>query len=634
MPHPFSIRQLLACLFIASFSLDSYSQKIVIADARFDVSCRQTHQLIESKPGEVLFGIRIDKKGDVYFTMNSRAWFDKIFTSSQDGVTADLITKDLYGCNKTSPSYRQLPKGQYMQPVYLNYLKQNMKDEGMGNFAVKIGTVPADLKKKAHELEGNLVILKNGVVCYYTNFLDIDRSLWALLPMGLHTDTVISTEKLLDTTNAQELLYTKKLQFTIPFAKSKSVYNKADLKPLYDSLHLADYRILKMDIRAYSSVEGAEKLNQQLQQARANSMIQALQQYQSPDIQKQVTATENWVEFLEDIQRTPFATFAGLSREAIKTKLQDKTVADQLEPILKNHRKAIVTIYLNKKSGLEAITDQNLSIQFKNALAQKNIYKASLIQEEVYARIADNRLPEDYADKLEIPQEKQYSLLLSDRETYKYQLGLTGEEEALENFRTLFKLDSASGRIRYNICALSFQFWQFDTTFLNPKTFLQDINALYRFKIDHQLIKRMLINYHILSCEHSMYRGDYAAKDRYLQYIIQNYGTLQLADEEVLSLAKYLCFYAQFDEAEKLVTKRVQSIDVNEDLLFYYLNLKLFNPEINFKAMLKKEINNAINLNRPRFCRFFNSINDGGASFQALENGSLKEIYCEHCQVK
>lgn len=581
----------------------------------------------------MLFGISIDTAtGDVYFTMSSRAWFDELLQGPRDGVTADILVKSQYDCNSPAVPSGQLPKGVFLPVVYLSELRQKMEDDGLGAFSVKIGQVPASLRTNMRDLEGNLVLVKNGMICHYLNFVDIDRSLWDLLPMGLHTDTLINTEKLLERDAAGLLQYTRKLQFIIPFAKNKTVFDQADLKPLYDSLRLMNYSIRKIDIRAYSSIEGTEAANKQLQQERSRSMIRALQQYQSKEILQVVTAAENWVEFVRDILRTPYASFADLTRAEVKRKLRDKHIADELEPLLKNHRKAIVTIFLGKKSGLETVANQDLSVQFRNALAKGNIYKASLIQQEVYERVSDSRLPEEYAQKLEVPQEKAYSMLLSDRESYKLLLGLTGEDEALQNFRTLFELDSTSPRIRYNLCALSFPFLMYDTAFTDKDIFLRDIEALYRFGIDSSLVKRMLINYHIINCEHSMYRNDFVAKDNSLFQVVGNYMDIQLSDREIFSLAKYLWRYSKYQLAEKLVAQRLTSIDVDEDLLFYYINMKLFEADALLK--MKTEVNNAININRPRFCRLFDSNNNGGASFQLLGDPSLKKIYCEYCEVK
>ncbi|HEY1202571.1 MAG TPA: hypothetical protein VGE79_16395, partial [Niastella sp.] len=66
--------------------------------------------------------------------------------------------------------------------------------------------------------------------------------------------------------------------------------------------------------------------------------------------------------------------------------------------------------------------------------------------------------------------------------------------------------------------------------------------------------------------------------------------------------------------------------------LFYYLNLKLFDAEPLASAAVKKAALNAIVINGPRFCRFFNSIKKGGASFQLLGDNELRALYCESCR--
>jgi hypothetical protein len=81
-----------------------------------------------------------------------------------------------------------------------------------------------------------------------------------------------------------------------------------------------------------------------------------------------------------------------------------------------------------------------------------------------------------------------------------------------------------------------------------------------------------------------------------------------------------------------LLEKRVHKLDVDEDLLFYYLNLKLFDPASFATDPVKKAALNAININGPRFCRFFNSSEKGGAGFQLLRYDELRTLYCENCR--
>ncbi|WP_343307106.1 hypothetical protein AAHN97_08300 [Chitinophaga niabensis] len=614
------MKRLLFLLFALTFSLHSIAQSF--KDGRNTPACAACEQLFKSKPKEVQFGIKVNPDGTIVFLTNNIDWFNKLFTAPGDALTADLVRKSQYNCDKPLPA-RALPKGEFLTPLYLSQLRSKIKKFNGGQIAIELGKLPAHLQKE--ELEGNLVVIKNGVICHYTNFVNIERSLWELLPMGLYADSLMNRK-------ISGSVYARKLQFTIPFPKNKSVYNAADLKPLYDSLQLAGNHITQMDIRAYASVEGSTELNYKLQENRAASIIKALEQYQVSKIPGTITTAENWVEFLRDIKGTAFENLTPLSQPEIKNRLLDKTLQAQLEPILKEHRKAVITIYINRNNDLESLTDEALISRFTKAMEGKDTKTASAVQREVFDRAADKRLPGNYLDKLEIPRTKENLFLLNNRETYRYQLNPTNEQGIIEKLEELLKLDPTDKRVLYNICSLTFNVWKNDSGYIASGDFLQEINELEKLGIPSPLVKRMLINYHIVYSEQTYRKFNYAAKDASVGYILDNYENLQLTDEETLALAKYLAYYSLRNDAIDLLQERVKKIDVNEEMLFYYINLHLFTPEIFKVPDLRTVVLNAISINRPRFCKFFNSIGNGGASFQLLDAEALWGLYCEYCR--
>jgi len=202
----------------------------------------------------------------------------------------------------------------------------------------------------------------------------------------------------------------------------------------------------------------------------------------------------------------------------------------------------------------------------------------------------------------------------------------------LENFMELKKIDPANGHINYNICTLKFFLWQYGDS-IDTKTLLQDINGLEKQGIDNSLVKRMLINYHILMCNEYMTHFNYGAKDQSLEYIRNTYPALKLTDEELFSLAKYFSFYTHQEWAEELVKPRMDKVDVSEDLVFYYVNLGFYHPMEYDEDYFRNAMLNAINLNPQRFCKFFMPIDKGGASMQLAEYEDLKKIFCENCSV-
>jgi len=592
--------------------------------------CSKCQQTIANKPREVLFGIDIHSNGDVYFLMNNIEWFEKIFRLSSFGVSADIVSKERYNCNVlSSDKETYFIRGQLLKPVYKPELLKDMESLQNGTVYVKIGKLPSNLRSK--EIEGNIVILNGDMICYYKNFVNINRNVWQLLPMGLYTDTLLKNSPTGGKNNNDFFTYSKKVQFEIPFLKNKTTFDKENIKPLYDSLKLKNYNIRKIEIRAYSSVEGSEKTNERLMTGRANSLLEALKQYQ-PDMRRvNVIIAENWLDFFHDVDNTKFSELQDLTKLIIKQKLTDKRLIDELEPLLKNHRKAVVTLFIEATSKINNPVDSIIS-SFTKAIAEKDMATAINIQKKLVDEIEDNKIPVEYLNKLEIPATIDYVAILNQREAYRYLLKVTSEYEALDNFKALQKLDPSNGKINYNICTLRFFIWQFGNDTTIGKYILNDINALEKMGIHPSLIKRMQINYHILKCDEYNKTFQYGKKDSALSFIRNTYKLIPLTDEDIYSLARYFTNYSQSDWADEIIKPRIDKIDVSEDLVFYYINLLFFHSSQYDTDDFKNAILNAINLNKQRYCDFFQPNNKGGASMQLLENKNLKSIYCENCK--
>ena len=601
-----------------------------LIDGRQHRYCESCNQVIQNMPPEVLFGIQINTNGDIFFSINNKKWFDYIFKNDSYGVSIDLVAKDRYACDKDITENFLLPKGTMLTPIYRKDLLIGMDDLIEGSVFTKIGKVPAALMKK--QLEGNLVIINGNYICFYTNFVDIERSGWELLPMGLFTDSLTQNTEIAGSRISKNFTYSKKIQVEAPFEKGSTSFSNTYMAELYDSLELKKYTIKKIEIRAYSSVEGSEKLNKELMSKRAKAMIAALKKYQPSMRRTKVITAENWIDFFKDIEPTKYKELKTLSKVEIKQRLTDKIISVELEPLLARQRKVIATLYLESASSEELIKDSSILSTFKKAIIAKDILKARAIQKELAERIMDNKLPVTYINKLEVPQSKDFSSLLNDREVYKFLLKATSEYEALENLLSIQKNDPDNGRINYNICTLRFFLWQYSGDTTAVKVLLPQINALTKQGINSTLIKRMLINYYILKSEDQLRNYDYAGKNESISIIHDIYEGLTLNDEDIYSIAKYYSYYSLRSWAEEIVTPRIDKIDVSEDLVFYYVNLLFFHPGSYNSDHFTKAILNAINLNNKRFCDFFLPNDKGGASMQLLDYNEIKKLYCQECR--
>lgn len=602
-----------------------------LKDARYIETSYASIELINQKPAEVLFGIYTDENNDIYFTMNNKEWFNKIIKNESYGITVDLVAKEKYSCNISTAENKTLPLGTILKPIYKKELLLQNSSPTENDLYIKIGKVPEALIGK--EFEGNLILCNNKNIFYYSNFINIDRADLTLLPMGLFTDSLLQeNDKNSSTDTTDFFFYSKKIEIEVPFPKGSSVLSNLFLQKFYDSMNFQKYRVKKMEIRAYASVEGSLQINNNLMKQRADAIVKDLKKYESNLKRVKIITAENWLEFFESIKNSNFQNLQKLDKATIKQKLTEQAYISQLESKLAKQRKAVITYFLEEKTTENKASDNVIVPEFKTAINNNNIIKAKAYQKELVERILDNKLPLEYLKKLEVPKTKEFSAVSNDNEVYKYLLKATTEYEALNNFIALQKQDPTNGKINYNICALRFFVLNHSENKAMMKPLLTEINNLTKQKINPALVKRMLINYNILKAEIDLNNNNYNGKDSAVNAIKILYDAIKMNDEEVFAMAKFYANYSNYEWAEQIISNRIDKINTNEDLVFYYLNLLFYKPE-NFETeKFQSAILNAINLDKKRWCNFFLPNDKGGASLQLLQYQALKNRYCESCK--
>ncbi len=632
------MKQFLVVLCISLYSLTGFSQNSYgikePAQGSMTQKCGECLSVMQNLPPEVSFGFYLEGK-KIYFMMTDKRYFDLLFKKGMDGVAVDVVTKSQFPCaSENQLANSSINMGKLLKPVYYKNFKKELLVGENGQVAIFVGQLPEKYLNEEYEL--NLLTLKNGYMCYYQIFSDLPRARWGLLEMGLFQDSVLNQASLNGTeneTNVTERMkrLNKTMKFVIPFEKGKSEYSPEDIKPLYDSLQLTDYTITKTTIKAYSSVEGSVEGNIKLQNKRAESIVKALQSFQKGIIKTKISAAENWVEFLIDVNTSGYGNVAKMTKEEIKKELNTKGLSKKLEPILKKHRKAIIVLELEKNT--KYLSENNLTIMgfYEKAIENKAISEAIELQHEIFARIRNKKMPNQTLNELSIPKEVEYGTLLKSNAAFEFEQNEEDIYAALVAFKELELLLPKDKQIKYNICVLQLKSWVLGELLIEPELLLKELKGLTRKGIDAKLVKYLLINYNIINSEYMMFKLDYAAKDVSLSFIYKNYKYLPLSNENYLQLARYFSSYGRYDWAEKVLKPHIHKIDVDEELLFYYLSLTIINPKNTKKSSYRTIMLNAINLNKDRYCKLFNAFGKGGINFQLLRDEYLKGTYCENC---
>jgi len=619
----------LLLLFILSIEVSSQNNYgINIPRNDRDQICRSFTQLFNQKPREVKFTVIRDGQ-KLYFQINDKRWFNQLFKNKTDGIAIDVVSKQRYSCNIPVVEDAQI-KGELLPPIYGRDLQRGLESYKDKYYRTFVGNVPRNLYNEA--LEYNILFLSNNNLCRYQIIYNLESYPLELLDMGMYLDSLTYNRKAIKPQSKEGyILKNKTLKFIIPFEKNKAEYTQEDIRPIYDSLRLTDFNIKTIDIKAYASVEGSLERNIELQKQRANTIVEALQSFQKPSIETQVSSSENWVEFLNDIKKTKYADLANLSKNQIKAKLVGATSED-LEPILKHHRKAVLKLGLEKKDKYKKMPPNKLLSKFNSAIANSNLDEAKIIQNSIFEKIKDQTISPEFLEQMQVPKQAKYVKILNKNIAFKGMIDVKQLLIVYKELKTLEKLVPNNPEVKYNIVATKLRLWRFKAIEVKAANLKKQITDLRNHNISEPLVKRMLVNFHIIKAQNDMRQRDYKSKDRSLKFINENYKSFQLSDYDYLSLAQFFSYYANIDLAKNLLEAKSRSIDIDEDLLFYYLNLSMVNKELTQDPNYRTVLLNAYNMNNTRFCKLFNSIENGGVTFQLLEDEYLRSTYCESCE--
>ena len=590
-----------------------------------DNKCSYFNNYFKNKPKEVGFSI-VRENNKLYFQVTDKAWAMNLFKKSGDGIAIDVVAKSRYECDKNVEDTQII--GVILKPVYAQQLVRGFKPAKDDRFQTFVGTVPENLKDE--ELEFNILFLNNKVLCRYQSIYNLESYPWGLLDMGVYLDSLVYKSERITNSNDKFSTKYKKLNFVIPFKKNKSAYLPEDIKPLYDSLKLTDFNIKKINIKAYSSIEGSLERNLELQKQRASSIAKSLQSFQKPDIVTEISSSENWVEFLNDITTSKYEYLKELSKKEIKQKLVS-ALSTEIEVYLQNHRKAVIILDLEKKDKYKEMTTSVLISTFNKLIENESVEEALVVQNSLFEKLKDENSP-DKLRELNVPKQVKFIPVLTKNSMFKYLLNVSYAKIAFDELKSLEKIDPKNGRIKYNLVVLKFVIWRNNWEQIKDSDFKNEIIGLKNHEVSTPLIARMLVNFHIVKAEKNMRARKYDEKDASVEFIVDSYENFKLSDYDYLSLAQFLTYYSNIDDATDLLEEKVRTITIDEDLLFYYLNLTITNK---YNVALKNYrtiMLNAINMNKERFCKLFNSSLDKGVTFQLLENEYLRKTYCENCE--
>ena len=580
--------------------------------------CPKCIQKLEAMPKDISYDLTIID-GTIYFAITNQEWFYKLFKHKMDGVAVDIVLKNQFPCDNPNVETRSpVSNGYLLKPMFTKEMYKLASRNDRGNVFVPVGKVPEIWRDQEYEL--NVLILQSNILSQYGTFFQVRFDDWEMIEMPF--DLSINSSK-----GDLEMSIQREMTFVVPFDLGKSTFNAQDLKPLADSLKLARYNITHFEVLAYSSVEGSKKVNLELQQSRAQSIINAIQSYQPKKITSRIQTAENWTEFYTDITTTSKAYLATKSEDEIRSYLNTNRI-EEIDALLSKHRKAIIKVQLERKQLYTQLDEATIIQMLNDSSLNQGDDKYQLIDEIFLTE--DPSLLQFLNDKvrgnLSWSPEARAKLVISE-----YLLDSSFFETCLNEMSGFIVEKNSSPMLQYNYYTIKLLDWKMNLyTSEIPKVLKQQ---LYINKsIDPISLNRLKLNYNILEAAYYTHLQKYDLKKENVNQVLKLIPQMELNDEDRFRIAKFLASHHQYKAALDLLSTRTKASDVHEDLLFLYINLSIIEDKIVQKPEYRATLANAAVVNKERFCNLFNSSFKGGITFQLLQNIYLKRSYCEICE--
>ncbi|MBR2196560.1 MAG: hypothetical protein IJ911_13235 [Salinivirgaceae bacterium] len=566
---------------------------------------------------------------EVFIDVENVKTLQKIMRNKNDALALDILQKEQYDCKfeRNILDYNRFNRGVMTKPYKSKkILKKNLiKTTGKSKaFKGKVADLPENID--LNESEINLLIIQDGAVCtsvpktfihpikgtYKNNVKMLADTLAFNTKFGVYKPIPDSAD----------------LEFVIPFKGNKADYNEADIEPFLEALEQRDFHILNMTITAYSSVEGSDSVNRNLQRRRAESIVRALEKRQFDSTRTEIITDYNWADFVTDIRSTKYSHLAKLPIERVQDSILKNNLAKELEPILQKHRFARIQMRI-----VYDITGKNeqpfMFRKFKEACDSSDRILALSIQKYIMRRIMKGEYPESAINDMQIPDEPDFAGLAMNKLWLRYRLGQIKETDMKEPIEQLAVLNPQNEYIAFNNLLMHVNYPEGLFKDIGPR--LQSgIDRLYYTPLQKRAVDGLNLRLQLKTIsEVDSVTHVRATKTACVERIKSIVDIKAVSMENSLKLAELF-----LDNKDYMLTIKTlepwAAQTTNMQLLLTYVSLcSLFENEMH-TAAFDAAMERIRQIEPETYCKLLNG-KDEGFSLRVFENESVKAGYCESC---
>lgn len=576
-------------------------------------------------------GLRVEN-GKIYLEYANIKDLKRLLKKPKDGLAVDIVQRAQYeNADYNIVDNNLQNKGVMQKVVYKDKLfsKNLIKPDPKAKKKVKINRIKVEMgtfnKKITGPYELNLIVVQDGAVCKTVTRSYLEQGdQESNTPIGI----IPAPESIGLKPPFEPRSESSILNFTIPFEKNKSEFKAEDIQPFIKALNEPDFVIDGLYIYAYSSIEGDADANAKLQRKRAESVTKVLQSMQNNQINPHIETHDSWNLFELEMEDGKYDAIVKLGKDkAIKKINSDNALREELEPYLAKQRFA--QIVMDVTYDVSGNKEQRFStVSFNRAIKANKIPQAYKIMEYIQKQKAAKKYTDDVMDSLKIPFEPAFANVLNNRVYYNFKSNNEiVDEDDYEDIKKLEKMDPSNEIIKYNKLYCSIKL---DTTVGSNEDkakMQQEIDALYKSKIDKKLVDGLNIEWQFKIIE-SLDTVDGAEPqiEACIEKIKSFYNVKESTWQNALKLAYVFTRGKDYRYSANILEPFLKVPNVSESLLFSYISIASHLPDKFYSRTFSDALHKAKEKNPERYCQLFG---EPYMSFQVLENPNAKKDYRE-----
>ncbi len=610
----------------------------------------------------------IPENGNIYLCSYDPAPIFNLLKKRKDGFAAELVFYKPFDCGNpeyyTNASRRNkqcIFNGKILKPIYRKkalrgfkpggkkrkQIKEKLENGKIKKYYLKLGKLP---KNATDYFEINLAVIQKKRVCQIMHFSSFcGDTLERFYALPFQNDSIQTTAELKEDY--------KNISFTIPFQKNKTDYKLTDIKPFTDSLLSENFSADTIAINAFSSIEGKETINTILQQQRAKNIANAISSNQKEKLITQISNEENWYLFEKQIrEQKELIDYKNLTRQQIKTKLEDTLQQKKIEKYLSKQRTAkirlhariVITDKIVESYLLDKVKKYKRSIALLAASpktrdsAYIKLDSLHFFMEIAYTKIKAGVIKLNFFKNFDIGNEKMFNLYNLNKTKFKIQLNgihITDKKWAAEVYEDLVMLYNNGEKsffINYNMLNLVQMYgkeMKVEVDEKNQDSYVNELLAIANNKTEKELAEKIGLNFWFKICRLPSTEQPDSKRFLFDNALLNIYNYFKGNELTATDLNKLGLYYLYHSKAEWVV-----------ELLYPEFEKKKYNPEglkILAKTMYQnyEETGNAAYyeflkkvyqiIGKEDWCPMF--VGPCNISFQAFDYENFRNFYCEKC---